>query len=224
MAHTITDSDTLLAHSSSERPRSADFTGSPVVAIATAAGIVGLLFWSSATQPLPALGWAAAFLAVAVYHDVTRLRIPNWLTLPAIVTAVAAAGITAGVQALGTSLLGALTALAILFIPFSLRWLGAGDVKAVVALGALWGATNVVGALWWMIVTGGLLAIVVITFQGGLIEMLRRWFNSACLTLRCGQIVYLRPPANSAARAGLPFAIAMGLGSVAYQIWGSPWM
>lgn len=224
MAYAITDSDTLLAHPASERPRSAGVTGSPVVAIATAAVIVGLLFWSNATQPLPALGWAAAFLAVAVHQDVTRLKIPNWLTLPALLCALSAAGITGGATALATSLLGAFTALAILFIPFTLGWLGAGDVKALLVLGALWGAASLVGALWWMIISGGLLAVVVITVQGGLGEMLRRWFNSARFSLQCRQIVYFGPPADSAARAGLPFAVAMGFGAAAFQIWGSPWM
>ena len=137
----------------------------------------------------------------------------------------AMAAVSVAVQAgPGVGLVCSLAALGILFIPFTLGWLGAGDVKAIVALGALWGAANLVGALWWMIVTGGLLAIVIITLQGGLVEMLRRWLNSACLSLRCGQVVYLGAPAGSAARAGLPFAIAMGLGSAAFQIWGSPWM
>jgi prepilin peptidase CpaA len=224
MTCAITDSDILLVHTASEGHRSVGFTGSPVVAIATAAVVAGLLFWSGATEPLPALGWAAAFLAVAIYQDVTCLRIPNWLTFPALLCVVAAAGISSGAEALGASLLGAFTALGLLFIPFSLGWLGAGDVKAVIVLGALWGASTIAAALWWMVVAGGVLAIFVITIQGGLAEMLVRWFNSARHSLLCGQLVYHSAPAGSSARSGLPFAVAMGFGAAAYQIWGSPWM
>jgi len=223
MAYALTDSETLFAKPANESSRSAGFTGGPAAAIVMAAVVIGLLFWSSATEPLPALGWAAAFLAVAIHQDVTRLKIPNWLTLPALVLALSGAGITGGAAALGTAFFGAFAALAILFFPFALGWMGAGDVKALVVLGALWGASTLVGALWWMIVSGGLLALVTITVQGGLGEMLGRWFNSARFSLQLGRIIYLGAPADSAARAGLPFAVAMGLGSVAYQLWGSPW-
>jgi len=224
MDYAITETKTLLAQTAQGRLGSADFVGGPVVAIAAVAVVVGCLFCSSVKAPLPALGWAAAFLALAIYQDVTRLRIPNWLTLPALLAPVAAAGITAGAEALGASLLGAFTALGLLFIPFTLGWLGAGDVKAVIVLGALWGAATIAGALWWMVVAGGVLAIVVTTIQGGLGELLLRWFNSARHSLLCGQLIYHGAPAGSSARSGLPFAVAMGFGAVAYQVWGSPWM
>jgi prepilin peptidase CpaA len=191
----------------------------------TAALVVACLFWSSTVgEPLPALGWAAAFLCLAIHQDVTRLRIPNWLTFPALAAAVTTAGITLGTHALAASLFGAGTALAILFFPFVSGWLGAGDVKATMVLGALWGSADLVGALWWMLVAGGLLALVVISLRGGLFEMLRRWLNSAQMSVQCRRIVYVGAPEGSTARSGLPFAVAMGLGAAAYQFWGAPWM
>ena len=44
-----------------------------------------------------------------------------------------------GAVGLGYALAGAGVALGVLFVPFVLRWLGAGDVKAMMVLGALWG-------------------------------------------------------------------------------------
>jgi prepilin peptidase CpaA len=224
MGYAITESDALLARRAHEPRISTGITGGQAVATVAAALVVACLLWSSAREPLPALWWAAAFLALAIHQDVTRLRIPNWLTFPALAAAVIAAAITAGADALAASLLGAGTALAILFFPFALGWLGAGDVKATMVLGALWGAANLVGALWWMLVTGGVLALVFISLRGGIFEMLRRWFDSARTSVLCGRIVYIGAPAGSTARSGLPFAVAMGLGAAAYQLWGSPWM
>jgi prepilin peptidase CpaA len=224
MSHAITESEAFFAQPAQEPRTAAGFTGSPVVAIGTAAVVVSCLFWSSVREPLPALEWAAAFLGLAIYQDVTRLRIPNWLTFPALAVAVAAAGITAGAHGLAGSLGGAGAALGILFFPFVLGWLGAGDVKATMVVGALVGATHLVAALWWMLVAGGVLAVVLISIRGGLFDLLRRWFDSARLSVLSGRIVYIGAPAGSTARSGLPFAVAMGLGVAAYQIWGSPWV
>jgi hypothetical protein len=75
-----------------------------------------------------------------------------------------------------------------------------------------------------MIVVGGLIALVSLTAQGALLEMLRRWFDSARISLLSRRVVYFRSPADSAARSGLPFAVAMGFGAAAYQMWGAPWV
>ena len=115
-----------------------DFVNSPVVASFAAAAVVACLFLSSGTAPLPALGWAAAFVYLVVHQDVSRLKIPNWLTLPALAAAMIHAGVVGGLSGLGSALAGAGCALGLLFVPFLVGWLGAGDVKAAMVLGALW--------------------------------------------------------------------------------------
>jgi prepilin peptidase CpaA len=172
-------------------------------------------------EPLPFLGWAAVFLLVSIQQDVSRLRIPNWLTFPALAAALVLAALQGGSAGLTGALAGAGAALGCTFLPFLLRWLGAGDVKACMVLGALWGAQNFIGVLPWMFVVGGALAIVLLVARGGLLEMLRRWFDSLRLTIVSGRVTYLPPAAGSAARAGIPFALAMGLGACAYQMWGA---
>jgi hypothetical protein len=59
--------------------------------------------------------------------------------------------------------------------------------------------------------------------QGGLPDLLRRWLNSARITLVSRRLTYIGAPAHALARAGLPFAVCMGLGAAAYQLWGTPW-
>lgn len=189
-----------------------------------AALVVACFTFSAGETPLPAFGWAAAFLFLCVHQDVRDMRLRNWLTLPALAIAIAVSAFEGGFHGALWSLTGAATALGLLFVPFAFRWLGAGDVKAVMVLGALWGAGNLLPALWWMIVAGGVMAIAVIAVQGALFDLLRRWALSAKHTLLFRRVVYFAPDSESPAAKGLPFAVAMGLGAAAQQLWGSAWI
>jgi prepilin peptidase CpaA len=212
------------APSSAPRLAAADQPVREAIAIGVAVLAAAGLVWSPGKEvPLPALGWAAAFLLVAVHQDVRSLRIPNWLTFPSLVGAIALGAVHAGLSGAGMALLGAAAALGVGFLPFALRWLGAGDVKAGMVLGALWGAKTFLGVFWWMLVVGGLLAVAFVAVQGGLPDLLGRWLRSAHATLVTRRLTYFRPAAGSAAAHGLPFAVAMALGAAAFQIWGTPW-
>ncbi len=197
--------------------------GGRAVPFAIAVLVVGCLFWTSQEKPLPALPWAAAFLFLAVEQDVRRMRIPNWLTFPSLLGAISLAAVTAGWEGAGASVAGAGFAFALLFIPFACRWLGAGDVKASMVLGALWGTELFLPVCWWMVVMGGLIAIGLVVLRGGLQDLVSRWFRSLQITVITRQPTYCAPEATSAAGGGLPFAVAMGLGAGGYQVWGMPW-
>ena len=189
------------------------------VALAVTAG-----FCSSAKGgPLPQLAGAAAFLLLAIEQDVRRLRIPNWLTFPALAGALALAFATAGFPGLGSALAGAGVTFGLLFPAYCLRWLGAGDVKAAMVLAALFGTHVFLSMLWWMVLAGGLLGLVLLVTGGGLRDLLGRWWQSAKLTLLLRRPTYVQPAPGSAAARGLPFAVAMGVGATAFQLWGVPW-
>lgn len=194
-----------------------------LVALGAALGVCASFVLSGTDAPLPALGWAAAFLFLAVESDVRARRIPNWLTFPALAGALALAAWQGGLVGALHALAGAGVALAILFLPFAFRWLGAGDVKAVMVLGALWGREAIVPALWWMILVGGVLAVALLASRGELLDLLRRWGSSLWHSLLSRRPVYHAPARGSAAVEGLPFAVAMGLGAAAFQLWGAPW-
>ena len=215
---------TAAAPSEAQRPAAADRLVREAGAVAVAALATACLVWSPGKEaPLPAVAWAAAFLFLAVQQDVRALRIPNWLTFPSLAAALALAALHGGLGAAAHALGGAAAALGVCFLPFALRWLGAGDVKAAMVLGALWGAGTFLAAFWWMLVVGGLLAVAFVAAQGGLRDLLGRWLRSAHVTLLSRRLTYFRPAAGSAAATGLPFAVAMALGASAYQIWGTPW-
>ena len=98
-----------------------------VLSCAAASLVILCLMTSSSEGPLPTFGWAAAFLFAVVEEDVRRMRIPNWLTLPALVGALAYGTWMAGWHGLLYGLGGAAAGFALLFLPFAARWLGAGD-------------------------------------------------------------------------------------------------
>jgi prepilin peptidase CpaA len=187
------------------------------------ASLVAAGFCSAAEEaPLPVLAWAAAFLFLAVDSDLRTRRIPNWLTLPALLGALFVASGSAGLPGLGRALAGSGVALGALFVPFCLGWLGAGDAKAAAVLGALFGVDVFLAMLWWMVLVGGLLAIAVLVVKGGLRDLLRRWWDSARLSLVTRRLTYLGPEPGSPAAAGIPFALAMSLGAALQQLWGTP--
>lgn len=191
-------------------------------ALGLAALVATCLLATTGEEPLPATTLAAAFLFLAVHEDVRGMRIPNWLTFPSLAGALAL-GAASGWADLQTALAGAGAALAVLFVPFAARWIGAGDVKAGMVLGALWGADLFLPALWWMLVFGGALALALVTLRGGLADLAGRWARTLQLSLLGRKWTYFAPAAGSPAASGLPFAVAMGLGAVAYQTWGTPW-
>jgi prepilin peptidase CpaA len=190
---------------------------------AVAALVAGLVLVSSSGTPLPAISWAAAFLFFAIHQDVRSMRIPNWLTLPSLALAIGLGGVSAGLAGIGTALGGAAAALGILFLPFAFRIMGGGDVKAAMVLGALWGTEALLPTLWWMVIAGGVLAIAMIVASGGLFDLLGRWARSAKYSFLLRRLVYFPPAERSVAAGGLPFAVAMGIGAAAHQIWGTPW-
>jgi prepilin peptidase CpaA len=191
--------------------------------MATAACVSASFLWSAQESPLPATVWAAAFLFLAIEHDVRSLRIPNWLTAGGLVAALALAGATRGAAGLGYALAGAGVALVALFVPFVLRWLGAGDVKAMMVLGAFWGHELVLPTLFWMFIAGGGLAIALLIARGEFRDLCVRWGRSVWITLSSGRLTFFAAAPGSAAGSGLPFAVAIGIGASIYQIWGFPW-
>ena len=95
--------------------------------------------------------------------------------------------------------------------------------SVVLALGGV-AELVLVGLSWWTLVMGGLIAFGFIAFHpGGLRDLLGRWARSAWYSLRTRRIVYLPPHSASPAAAGLPCAVAMGIGAVAFNFLGIPW-
>ena len=115
----------------------------------------------------------AAVLLLAVVTDLRAMRIPNWLTFPAMLTGIGAntalgawtGGLSGAWDGLLFSLSGFGLGLCLMLVPFLLRVMGAGDVKLLAAAGAFLGAETVFRAFIWTSLAGGVYALGVLAFH-----------------------------------------------------------
>ncbi|MEW6659761.1 MAG: A24 family peptidase [Thermodesulfobacteriota bacterium] len=145
------------------------------------------------------------------WGDIRTQRIPNYLTLG---TAMAGLGFQLGFHGwagLWSGFLGLALGFGLLILPYLLRGLGAGDVKAMAALGAWLGPGHTFFLFVYMGICGGLLILLVLGWRGTLWSYLRQVWN--CL------IRLVRRRATGTATAGdrlpqqkIPYAVAMALG------------
>ncbi|HEY3061574.1 MAG TPA: A24 family peptidase [Chloroflexota bacterium] len=101
-----------------------------------------------------------AVLALACATDIRARRIPNVLTFGTVALGLALNGLLFGFDGLRESAQGTGVGLAMLMPLFLLRWMGAGDVKLMAAIGALKGPEYVFFACLWAAVFGGGIALV----------------------------------------------------------------
>jgi prepilin peptidase CpaA len=100
-----------------------------------------------------------ALLVLASASDLRDRRIPNLVTLPAVAAGLLLNGVFFGFDGLRESGQGFGLGLAMLFGLFVLRWMGAGDVKLMAAVGAIKGPEFVFYACLWSAVFGAVFAI-----------------------------------------------------------------
>jgi prepilin peptidase CpaA len=149
-------------------------------------------------------------------------RIPNWLTMPALLLGIGLNWFATGWAGAKDSLLGAGLGLGLL-LPFVLiRGLGAGDWKLAGALGAFLGPSRLITVLLGTVFVAGLMAVVLILWKKRVGRTLRNLAHmlAALFTLHLpGPEVSLDNPESSK----VPFGVAMAVTVVLYtvgQAWG----
>lgn len=92
-------------------------------------------------------GLLTAFVIAVSIFDIRERRIPNLLVFPAALIGLTLNSILHGWVGLGSGLKGLVVGFALLFIPYLVGGMKAGDVKFLAAIGTFTGATDVVRAL-----------------------------------------------------------------------------
>jgi prepilin peptidase CpaA len=156
------------------------------------------------------------------WEDLKARRLPNYLTLGTALAGLAFQFFSHGWPGLAAGLQGLGLGFGLLIIPYGLGGMGAGDVKALAALGAWLGPAQTFGLFVYMVLAGGLMALGVLLWQGALwaflrrlVGQLRRWV----MALRYG----LAPATAAALAPGpktLPYGVAMALGMAALVLRG----
>jgi len=99
--------------------------------------------------------WLAAVCLAASVSDVRSRRIPNKITYPTVLTLLAFHTVLGGLPGFYASGLGLLAGLSVLFAPYALGKMGAGDVKLMGVVGAALGVTGVITAFLFTCLAGG---------------------------------------------------------------------
>lgn len=143
--------------------------------------------------------------------DLARRRIPNYLTLGG---ALAGLGFQAGwhgwsglLDGIGGVVLG----LCLLMWPYLKGGMGAGDVKGLAALGAWLGLAGTCWLFIYMGLSGGVLILVVLAWQGRLWEQLKQGASQLVNWVLCQSRPEL-PGRGEPGRLEIPYGAALALG------------
>src|SRR5947209_18605116 len=102
---------------------------------------------------------------IAGWTDLRSRRIPNWLTVPALLAGVAIKTALGGWGGLKESALGMLLGLGLLLPFVLLRSLGAGDWKLAGALGAFTGWALLLDLLLVSVFVAGVMALALVIYK-----------------------------------------------------------
>lgn len=172
--------------------------------------------------------FVAITLVVAAVIDGYKLKVPNWLTFPMILSGWAFGALAHGWEGIGMSLFGTAVGLALLLPAYAIGGMGAGDVKLLAGVGSWLGA-----AYLWEGVQTTFYAFCVSTIIGAVLAIMmvlvrRSWrkHKDQFLTI-VGEMVTIGNPSELAAIAAerkssmllLPYGIPIAIGTIAYFIW-----
>src|SRR4030042_1897823 len=110
-------------------------------------------------QGLEALVLPLVFTLWIAWGDLRTRRIPNYLTLGTAVAGLTYNFMGQGLPGLANGILGMLLGFAFLILIYLWGGMGAGDVKALAALGAWLGPHLTVFLFCYMAITGGVIAV-----------------------------------------------------------------
>jgi prepilin peptidase CpaA len=149
-------------------------------------------------------------VAIAAGYDLRFRRIPNWLCAAGVIAGFTLNGSSAGLSGLRTAALGFGLALLIYVPLFILRAMGGGDVKLMAAVGAMTGPSHWLAIFLITAITGGLVAVLLLIWKGGLGRALR---NTGFILW---ELAHLRKPYTSRQELdiGHPEAISLPHGAV----------
>ncbi len=109
-----------------------------------------------------------AVASVAAACDVRWRRIPNWLTLSALVGGLLLQISRSGVAGVPVALGGAAIGLCVLLPFYLIHAMGAGDVKLLAGLGSLVGPQAMVSLVIYAALVGGAISVVMLARRGRL--------------------------------------------------------
>ena len=163
----------------------------------------------------------SATLVVAAVIDGWKLKVPNWLTFPMVISGLIYGSFCTGSfewAGLGWSLVGTAVGLALLLPAYAIGGMGAGDVKLLAGVGAWVGGTTTFYAFCVSAIIGGVIALVMVIVSG------KAGRHRAQFLAILGEMMVVRSPTQLAETAAqrkssmmlLPYGIPIAIGTIVY--------
>ncbi|MGE4545493.1 MAG: prepilin peptidase [Pedobacter sp.] len=162
---------------------------------------------------------ASGYLFIICGTDTLYSKIPNLVTLPLMLIGITYNIVISGLPGIVFSAAGLTVGLALLIVPFMMGGMGAGDVKALAALGTLLGPGKIFQIFLYMGIIGGLLGLMFHLMSSDTRKELRHY--AAAL-----KSVYLTKDYKSFKNPKIrktykfPYASAIAFGFFAFTFWG----
>jgi len=153
-------------------------------------------------------------IAVSLYTDLRHNKIYNWVVAPGTGLALAYHLYTGGPLELWWGIKGLLLGLALLFIPFALGGIGAGDVKLLGFIGACGGPGFVWLTFLAAALAGGLLSLIILIRNGRLQSSLKAVWYTLFSFLGLAPRVNMFGTLETQNTAAFPYGVAITAGTV----------
>ncbi len=179
---------------------------------------LSLLFLSFSNLDTTVL-FCSCYLFLIVATDTFLTRIPNPASLVLLLSGVYLGLSSSGVAGLLNALGGIGIGFSLLIIPYLLGGMGAGDVKALAAMGAILGPAAIFNVFLYVALIGGLIALL----HCALVPQLRKRSLKLLSNLRI--FAYTRDPGlfrpePRGETQRFPYASAIAFGYFSFQGWG----
>jgi prepilin peptidase CpaA len=157
-------------------------------------------------------------LIVAAVIDGYKLKVPNWITFPMILSGWAVSAMSFGWQGLGWSLAGTAVGLALLLPAYAIGGMGAGDVKLLAGVGAWVGCTITLYAFCASAIIGGAIAVSMVLYRRAWHKHYNQFWTiwNEMLTIRDPEQLSVIAAERKSSMLLLPYGIPIAIGTIAY--------
>jgi prepilin peptidase CpaA len=157
-------------------------------------------------------------LVVAAVIDGWKLKVPNWITFPMILTGWAYSYASGGWPGLGWSLLATFFGLALLYGIYMIGGMGAGDVKLLAGIGAWVHAEHTWNIFAATAIVGGIMALCMVAYTGAWRKHYAqfRMLISEFVEVRDPEALFQRAAERKPRMFLLPYGIPMTVAALGY--------
>lgn len=160
-----------------------------------------------------------ALVMVSAITDMRRRLIYDAFTFPSMLAGIYL-GLQGGAETLGWSLAGVFAGLLVLYPFYRIGGMGLGDLKLMGAVGSLGGFPFLVSAVVDTALAGGVMAIILMVWQGRTAEILSRSPGvMTALFSRSGTVSFPESPDKDT----IPYGVAICFGTIFAWLMHWPW-